>query len=247
MKRLLVSAIFLLTGASCALAQDAGLANTEGSGNRPQDFSATSAPAAASVLQPRAAASLSFTPAAVPQPLPAWSLSSSPVPGPVPAPAPEPKILFGGRDDYRWQLALGVVWYRFRSNIFNASAVGTKTSVTYFTNEWFGIEGDVTAAFAPTIQDNEHVKLLVYGAGPKIAWRQRRWEPWMHAIVGGIHEQPQTAGNSKNAFAIEAGGGADYRWNPRLSSRLEADYARTTFFSRTQNNFELMGGFVFHF
>lgn len=246
MKRLLVSAILLLMGASCALAQEVGLANTEGSSNVAQDFSATSASAMTSLQQPRAATFLSFNPAVTPQPLPALSLSPA-VPEPSPAPAPEPKIIFGGRDDYRWQLALGVAWYRFRSNLFNASAVGIKTSVTYFTNEWFGIEGNVTAAFAPVIQDGEHVKLLVYGAGPKIAWRQRRWEPWMHAIVGGSHEMPQTAGFGKNAFAIEAGGGADYRWNPRLSSRLEGDYVRTTFFSHTQNNFELMGGFVFHF
>jgi len=46
------------------------------------------------------------------------------------------------------KLALGVTWIRFRSSIFNASAVGLKTSVTYFTNEWFGIEGNVSAAFA---------------------------------------------------------------------------------------------------
>jgi opacity protein-like surface antigen len=136
---------------------------------------------------------------------------------------------------------------RFRSSIFNASAVGIDSSVTYFTNEWFGIEGDVATAFAPDIYDREHVKLLVYGAGPKIAWQQNKWEPWMHAIVGGAHEQPQTAGNSKNAFAVEAGGGADYRFNPRLSGRLEADWVHTSFFSQSQNNFKLMGGVVFHF
>jgi hypothetical protein len=125
--------------------------------------------------------------------------------------------------------------------------VGVKTGVTYFTNDWFGIEGTVTTGFAPTIFANEHVKILTYGAGPKIAWREKRWEPWAHAIFGGAHEAPQTAGNSKNAFDIEIGGGADYRFNPRLSGRLEADWARTTFFSQTQNNFVLMGGAVFHF
>ena len=96
--------------------------------------------------------------------------------------------------------------------------------------------------FAPEIFDQEHVKVLVYGAGPKIAWREKKWEPWAHAIFGGSHEQPQTAGNSKNAFAVQVGGGADYRFNPRLSGRLEADWVHTSYFGQSQNNFELMGG-----
>jgi hypothetical protein len=164
-----------------------------------------------------------------------------------PSPSPDPRFIYGGREDFRWQLAIGVDWFRFRSSIFNASAVGIESSVTYFTNEWFGIEGSVTTAFSPVLQNNEHVKLLVYGGGPKVAWRQRRWEPWMHAILGGAHVQPQTANNSRSAFAVKAGGGADYRFNPRFSGRLEADWVRTTFFTQSQNNFELMGGVVFHF
>ncbi len=165
-----------------------------------------------------------------------------------PAPAPEPKFVYGGRDDYRLQLGFSVAWYRFRSSIFNASAVGIKTSLTYFTNEWFGIEGNITPVFAPQIFDREHVKLLVYGAGPKIGRRQHNWEPWLHAIVGGSHEQPQVAGGfSRNSFAVEAGGGADYRFNPRLSGRLEGNWVHTSFFAQTQNNFELNGGVVYHF
>jgi hypothetical protein len=178
----------------------------------------------------------------------AFSLGSpSPNPTPSPAPAPDPKFIYGGRDDFRWQLAIGADWIRFRSSIFNASAVGINTSVTYFTNEWFGIEGNVSTGFAPQIFDREHVKLLVYGAGPKIAWREKKWEPWVHAIFGGSHEQPQIAGHSKNSYAIEAGGGADYRFNPRFSGRLEADWVRTGFFGQSQNDFQLMGGIVFHF
>jgi len=164
------------------------------------------------------------------------------------APAPKPKFLYSRDDIVRWELGLGVTWIRFRSSIFNASAVGLKTSVTYNTNEWFGIEGNISAAFAPQIFDREHVKLLVYGAGPKIAWhRYKRWDPWLHAILGGAHEQPQTQGNGKNAFAVQLGGGGDYNFNSRFSGRLEADYVRTSFFSQSQNNFQLSAGVVVHF
>ncbi|HKV24710.1 MAG TPA: hypothetical protein VJN93_08980 [Candidatus Acidoferrum sp.] len=178
---------------------------------------------------------------------PSTNSSTDASPAPTPEPAPEPRFVFGSRDDYRWQLAIGVDWIRFRSSIFNASAVGTDSSLTYFLNDWFGVEGDVATGFAPQIFDREHVKLLVYGGGPKIAWRENKWEPWAHAIVGGAHEQPQTAGNSRNAFAVEAGGGADYRINPRFSGRLEGDWVRTSFFGQSQNNFKLMAGVVFHF
>jgi hypothetical protein len=91
------------------------------------------------------------------------------------------------------------------------------------------------------------VKIATYGAGPKIAWRRRQWEPWLHGIFGGAHEQPQISGQSRSTYVIKAGGGADYRWNPRVSFRLEGDYVRTGFFKQSQNNFQLAGGIVFHF
>jgi len=163
------------------------------------------------------------------------------------APAPQPKFLYSNSDLPRWELALSLDWVRFRSSIFNASAIGVKTSVTYFTNDWFGIEGNVSATFAPQIFDREHVKLLVYGAGPKIAWREKKWEPWAHVIVGGAHEMPQTASGGKNAFAVQLGGGADYNFNVRFSGRLEANYIHSSFFSQSQNNFELGAGLVVHF
>jgi hypothetical protein len=252
MKRQLSVAILLLGMACGAAAQDASSSDTTAiNRNVAAEFSAS--PTENLTLW-EVPAGVEFPPIAVssssPVLLPLFE-NAEPAPAPAPAaepaPAPKPKFLYGGRDDFRWQLAIGADWVRFRSAIFNASEVGVKTGVTYFTNDWFGVEGTITTGFAPTIFDNEHVKILTYGAGPKIAWREKRWEPWAHAIFGGAHEQPQTAGNSKNAFDIELGGGADYRFNPRFSGRLEADWARTTFFSQTQNNFVLMGGAVFHF
>jgi hypothetical protein len=164
-----------------------------------------------------------------------------------PAPPPDPKFLYGGRDDYRWQLGLGVSWERFRSSVFNASAVGLNTSIAYYTNDWLGIEGNLMTGFAPTIFDHEHVKLFNLTGGPKIAWRQRRWEPWVHGLVGFSHEQPQTAFGGRNAFAAQVGGGADYRINPRLSARLQGDWLHTQFFSQSQNNITLAGSLVIHF
>jgi hypothetical protein len=245
MKRQLI-VIFLMLGAgSAARAQEAVPNSQAVNRNVAAQFSASPA-ASTNSFQPAATGALSPAASFAPLPASASSLGNA-SPDAPPSPAPDPKFIYGGRDDFRWQLAIGADWIRFRSSVFNASAVGINTSVTYFTNEWFGIEGAVSTGFAPQIFDRQHVKLLVYGGGPKIAWREKKWEPWVHAIFGGSHEQPQTAGNSKNSYAIEAGGGADYRFNPRFSGRLEGDWVRTGFFGQSQNNFQLMGGVVFHF
>ncbi len=245
MKRQLI-VVFLVLGAGCAARAQEALRDSQGvNSNVAAEFSASPA-ASTNSFQPAAASALAAVPSFAPLPA-SRALPGNAAPEAAPLPAPDPKFVYGGRDDFRWQLAIGADWIRFRSSIFNASAVGINTSVTYFTNEWFGIEGSMSTGFAPEIFDREHVKLLVYGAGPKIAWREKKWEPWVHLIAGGSHEQPQTAGNSRNSYAIEAGGGADYRFNPRFSGRLEADWVRTGFFNQSQNNFQLMGGVVFHF
>jgi opacity protein-like surface antigen len=245
MKRQLV-VVLLALGVGCAArAQEAVVDGQTVDRNVASEFSA--APATNTALfQPTPAVALATAPSYGPAAAPASPFETA-APDASPSPAPDPKFIYGGRDDFRWQLGIGADWLRFQNSLFNASAVGVKSSVTYFTNDWFGIEGNFSATFAPEIYDREHVKVLVYGAGPKIAWREKKWEPWGHAIIGGSHEQPQTAGNSKNAFAVQVGGGADYRFNPRLSGRLEADWVHTNYFSQSQNNFELMGGVVFHF
>ena len=162
---------------------------------------------------------------------------ASPLGAAEPAPAaPDPRFVFGGRDDFRWQLALGLSFVRFRSTRYFASAVGISTSLTYFTNEWFALEGNIITAFAPTINVNEHVKWAEYGAGPKLAWRRAHFEPWMHALVGGAHVQPRVPNGGPNAVGFQTGGGLDYRLNPRFSVRLELDWISTHFWGQWQNS-----------
>jgi hypothetical protein len=168
-------------------------------------------------------------------------------PSPAAAPAAKPRYIFGDRDDYRWQLSLGLEFFRFQSSILNASLVGLNTTVTYFTNDWFALEGNLVTGFAPQIYDREHVKFFSGGGGIRIGSRRARFEPWGHALIGGAHLQPQTAGNGKNALAAQAGIGLDYRVNTRLSLRVETDWVRTQFFNDSQNNFQGVAAVVFHF
>lgn len=253
MKRLFVCACLVFWSVPVSRAEGQFPTPLVDAGRAGPDFSATSA-AKVALFDPLAIDPF-WQPApisvSVPSgPLPIAALPAEPVSADPASPSPKPKFLYGGRNDYRWQLGLEFTWFRFQSSIFDANTIGVKTAVSYFLNDWFGVEGSVSASFSPsTISgfQNERAKFVVYGGGPKIAWRQKRWEPWAHAIFGGAHEQPQTADNSRNSYAIQAGGGADYRWNPRVSFRFEGNYVLTGFFQQKQNNVQLAAGIVFHF
>ncbi len=250
--RLFATALLVLGSVCVAQAQDTAAAETNDNANVAADFTRSSAPRV-TPLHSLTGNGVFFLSAAKPMnaleaPVIATALAVPLEAAEPAAPSPKPKFLYSRDDIVRWELGLGFNWIRFRSSIFNSSAVGLKTSVTYHTNEWFGIEGNVSAAFGPEIFNHEHVKLLVYGGGPKIAWRRyKRWDPWLHGIFGGAHEQPQTAGNSKNTYSIQLGGGADYNFNYQFSGRLEGNYVRTGFFGQSQNNFQLGAGVVVHF
>jgi hypothetical protein len=142
---------------------------------------------------------------------------------------------------------MGFEHVRFRSAIFNANLNGLHTSVTYFRNEWFGIEGNVVAAFGSSnFVNNPPSRFALYTAGPRIAWRSVRWQPWAHALVGGVHVLPQT-GLGQAGFAVQLGGGVDWRYKPLISFRVESDYVRSQLFSLGQNSYQFGGGAVLHF
>jgi hypothetical protein len=174
--------------------------------------------------------------------------SAAPTPSPAAPAAPPKYVFFGDRDDYRWQLGVGVEYLRFQSSAFNANMVGLNTTLTYFTNTWFAVEGSAVTGFGGTVfNSNDHAKIFGGAGGIRIGGRRARWEPFGHALVGGSHLQPQTAEGGRNALMAEAGLGVDFRLHSRLSLRGEGDWVYTTYFSQNQNNFQLVAGVVLHF
>ena len=152
------------------------------------------------------------------------------------------------KDFCRWQLGVGYQFVRFRSAAIDASLNGLRTSLTYYVNNSVGVEGSVVAAFGSSIFSNEHPKYLLYTGGPIIVWPRRGWSPWGHALIGGLHMLPQVAGGfSHNSFAVQIGGGADYRLSPQFFFRLDGDYVRTQLYATSQNNFQFGAGFTFQF
>jgi len=174
---------------------------------------------------------------------------ASPAPAAAsPAPAQPKYVFFGDRDDYRWQLGVGVDYIHFSSRAFDANMVGLNTTLTYYTNTWFALEGSVITGFGSDVFNNDSNAKMFGGAGGiRIGGRRARWEPFGHALVGGAHLQPQTAYGSRNSLLALAGGGVDFRVHSRLSLRGEADWVYTNYFSDTQNNFQIVAGVVFHF
>ena len=170
------------------------------------------------------------------------------VPAPPADPAP-PKFYYGTSEDFRFQLGVGYEYVLFRSKPFNANLNGLHTSLSYYLNDWFALEGNMVAAFGSSVFAGETAKYLLYAGGGRIAWRdpRHRWEPWMHALVGGVHMNPQTALAGKNGFALQPGAGVDLRVNSRLSFRAEGDYVYSRLYSQSQNNFQFGAGAVFHF
>ena len=241
MRKGLLGVLVLLLVARAAAAQEAswGTASPKDTTNGAADFAASSA-AQGDWFAPGEAAR-SFALAA--PPAPAGSAADA-----TPAPAaPQPTFVFGNRDDFRWQLGVGVEFFRFQSSRIYASLVGLNTTLSYFTNSWFAVEGNVVTGFAPQIYDQEHVKFLGGAGGIRVGSRKQRWEPWGHALVGAGHLLPQTADASKTSLMVQAGAGLDFRVYSRFSLRAEGDYVLTRFYSQHQNDFQASAGIVFHF
>jgi hypothetical protein len=172
---------------------------------------------------------------------------SSALPKALAPPSPPPP-----RNDFgnRWDLAAGYEYVHFSSAPFSANLSGLHTSLAYSLTDWFAVEGSVVAAFGGDVfAAGETAKYALLTGGGRIFWNRdpKRWSPWAHALVGGVHVNPQVAGSSKNGFAFQVGGGVDYFFNPRLSFRGEGDYVLTRLYSGTQNNFQIGVGFVLHF
>ena len=264
MKKLLVLPLLLFFTATVARSQDQSPLLTQGNLNAAVDFArmsfATNAAQPslngtfASLAAPETSlAAMSFsvpapavsaTPASTFVP-PAVSSSSATLADPA-ASTPTPSRNYEERP-YSWEIGIGFALVRFRSSQFYATAPGLYSALAYYFSDWIAVEGNVTSAFAPTIFQHDHVKFLGYTVGPKFTFARRRYEPWVHILVGGMHILPQTAVGGQNGFELQTGVGVDYNFNPRFSGRILLDYLGTHAFGQYQNSAQGAAALVFHF
>lgn len=107
---------------------------------------------------------------------------------------------------------------------------------------------------------NESTHRNTYLFGPRVSYPSRV-SPFVHVLVGGVHESTAAGSGSSivfpahsgNAFAIALGGGIDVRlWAPDVFPQLwlrliQVDYMGTHFVSSFQNQQRVSAGVVFHF
>lgn len=161
-----------------------------------------------------------------------------------PQPAPQTTRDAAVRDT--WELGLGFASVRFRSSPFTATLIGLDSSVSYYVRDHLAVEGDITSAFEAHSAKDADAKYMFYGAGVKLSAGNRKLQPFVHALVGGVHMFPQTA-FSNNGFGMRLGGGAERRLRQRLWLRVEADYVRTQLHSSGQNSAQATAGISYRF
>ncbi len=164
-----------------------------------------------------------------------------------PASTPKPKPSYYEQFPRKWELSLAFALVRFRSSVYEASAPGLNSSLTYWWKDRLAFEGSVTSAFAPPVYANEHFRYLGYGAGPKFSFGHGRLDPWAHALVGGVHLIPQTASGGQNGFEVTMGGGIDYAINDVISAKGGLDYLGTHMFGEWQSSFQFVAGLALRF
>jgi hypothetical protein len=195
------------------------------------------------------AALICLASAAVAQDQPGNSPTAAPsTAAPAPAAAPRPKTMSAGLDT-RWQMSVGYQYFRFRAGTLSKGLNGFGASVTYFKNDWFGIEGNVAGLFGsltPTFKE----KFAFYGGGVHLGARHmEKFQPWAHVLFGGTHlAVTQTVGPSSfNGFGVVTGGGVDVMFKPNLGLRVNGDFVGSHMGGAWQKNFQFGVGIVLNF
>ncbi|HEY7098183.1 MAG TPA: outer membrane beta-barrel protein [Terriglobales bacterium] len=100
------------------------------------------------------------------------------------------------------------------------NANGWNTSVTGNLNNWFGIAGDFSGAYASP--SGVSFNTYTYTFGPQVSVRRNEmFTPFAHFLVGGFHSSASFAGvsASDSGLAMMFGGGVDVRASQHLGFR----------------------------
>lgn len=153
----------------------------------------------------------------------------------------------------------------YTSIVDNPSLNGWTVSVAGNANSWLGVVADVGGYYAraktstfihgvvPTSTlGNTNVKLYSFLFGPQLSYRKNEHvTPFIHALFGGVRETfgPEiSVGGSKTDFGMAFGGGVDVKVAEHAAIRvIQADYMRSRFGWKAENNVRLSFGAVVRF
>src|SRR5215470_4819347 len=127
---------------------------------------------------------------------------------------------------------------------------GSGTFGAYLTSR-VGVIGEFGACKVTGLPSGATAHEMDYLFGPRMYFRSHgRLFPFVQALVGAERLSAGVTGvgsGSTSAFAMAAGGGADFTLTRHVSFRAQADYLYTHFSSANQNNFRLQSGLVWRF
>lgn len=138
---------------------------------------------------------------------------------------------------------------------------GGSASLSYNPNNWLGLVADFGGYHGDSNFGNGNVYTYLFG--PKVAFRNGRWTPYVQSLFGGAHASGTVAcdgvegrvrpqqivgcgSGSENSFAMTLGGGVDVNATDHIGIRLiQAEYLMTRLFGITENGTRISTGVVF--
>ena len=152
---------------------------------------------------------------------------------------------------------------------FRGSLQGWNASAALNINRWLGMVADFGGYYgSPTkgtlFKPNNCVlctgaadatlhNIQTFTAGPQLSLRSSDFTVFGHVLLGGVHlREDMTFFSplptiSDTSFAVLVGGGLDFPVHHGLVLRVQPDYFTTSILGRTQRNFRVSTGVVFHF
>jgi len=139
--------------------------------------------------------------------------------------------------------------YQFTRLEGGVNANGFNVAVNGNFSEWFGITGDIGAAFKS--EGGVNFSNYTYTFGPVLSLRANKsYTPFVHALVGGDHASASGFGSGTgNGMALMAGGGVDVNFNKIMAFRIaQADWMLVHGNGGTSSkNFRYSAGLVLKF
>jgi outer membrane immunogenic protein len=164
-------------------------------------------------------------------------------------------------DSSKFEVSVGYTWVHARAVTVNGccfSMNGGSASFAYRANNWLSVVGDFSGVTnGNVLKSGLSLTVYPYTFGPRVSLRKwKQITPYGQALFGGGHASGTlyTTGSptsSRNAFAMELGGGVDANITHHFAVRLaQVDYLFTTFqdgFTNHEHNLRITTGVVFRF
>ncbi len=153
-----------------------------------------------------------------------------------------------------WELGGNYSYLLANTNGTSFHLHGGGFSITQNLNSWFGgrfqlnAYSGTEAVTAASVTSNLNVSAQTYTYGPVFSYRKfDRVVPYADAQFGMIHASQGYLGISSAAakFAMNAGGGLDFKVGDKLAIRGQGDYLMSRYLGLRQDNFQFSVGIVY--